>query len=43
MDLMNCLYTFHEFYKENLKWLIQVDWSVNLTYTFYDLKVMYEN
>ena len=43
MDLMNCLYTFYEFFKENLKGLIQVDWSVNLIYTFYDLKVMYEN
>ena len=34
MDLMNCVCTFHKFYKKHLKGLTQVDWPVDLTYTF---------
>ena len=40
MDLMNCVCTFHKFYKKHLKELTQMDWPVNLTYTFYDLKAL---
>ena len=38
MDLMNCVCTFQKFYKKYLKWLTQVDWPVNLTYTFFWFK-----
>ena len=34
MDLMNCACAFHKLYKKDLKGLTQVDWPVNLTYTF---------
>ena len=34
MNLLNCVCTFHKFYKKHLKGLTQVDWSVTLTYTY---------
>ena len=34
MDLMSCVCNFHKFYKKHLKGFTQVDWPVNLTYTF---------